>query len=129
MSIRFEPEPAFRRLGEREWVVTREFRVEWRGRAFIVFAGFRSDLFSVPSWLRLLTDVPGAEPAALVHDLLYDYPRGLTRAEADALFYDVLHARGVSRWRSWLLWAGVRAFGASLWGPEPGDPPHPGGAP
>lgn len=49
--------------------------------------------------------------AATVHDWLYTTGQ-VTRKQADALLYRALRAEGVSRWRAWLFWAGVRLGGA-----------------
>lgn len=49
--------------------------------------------------------------AATVHDWLYTTGQ-FTRKQADALLYRALRAEGVSRWRAWLFWAGVRIGGA-----------------
>ena len=38
-----------------------------------------------------------------------------TRKKADDLFYDVLVADGVPKWRARLAWAGVRIGGAAAW--------------
>jgi hypothetical protein len=65
-------------------------------------------------------------PAAALHDWLYATGQ-LPRAAADAAFRQALLACGVARWRSWLMWAGVRLGGARRYRPrevEP-DPPLP----
>ena len=37
------------------------------------------------------------------------------RKKADDLFYDVLVADGVPKWRAYLAWSGVRLGGAAAW--------------
>lgn len=48
--------------------------------------------------------------AAVVHDFLYS-SSGVSRAEADNVFYNALRASGVAEWRAGLMYAGVRTFG------------------
>lgn len=78
--------------------------------------GFETDLASVPRLpvVYLLTGATGNE-AAVIHDYLYTM-QPCTRAQADEVFYEALLAAGAPRWRAWLMWAGVRAGGASHWG-------------
>jgi hypothetical protein len=90
-------------------------------------AGFYFDLASIPRplwWLMAPFELSLAAP--LLHDFLYRYkgnpPNGAvvprrtyTRAEADALFKDVMHREGVSRWRRTLAYAAVRAAGGLSW--------------
>jgi hypothetical protein len=77
--------------------------------------GFVTDLASVPRapFAYLLAGGIG-HAAAVIHDWLYCCHR-LTRARADAVFYEALLALGVPRWRAWLMWAGVRIGGAHPW--------------
>ena len=78
-------------------------------------AGFVTDLASVPR-LPVAYFLAGglAHAAAVVHDWLYD-SHELTRAQADAVFREAAQACGVSAWRSWLMWAGVRRGGGNAW--------------
>lgn len=85
------------------------------GESFVVPAGFRTDLASVPrgvpGLVRLLFRGPlQTAHAAILHDWLYS--RGeVSRFEADRLFWEALRATGESRVGAWLMWAGVRGFG------------------
>ena len=88
-------------------------------RELTVPVGFRSDGASVPRFFWRLVFPPGdvqAMRAAFLHDFIYrTHPAGWTRAKADDLFYDVLVADGVPKWRAWMAWAGVRLGGGSAW--------------
>lgn len=68
-------------------------------------------------------------PAAALHDWLYATAM-LPRADADRAFRQALRSCGVARWRSWLMWAGVRLGGARRYRPAarelvPPIPPPP----
>ena len=85
------------------------------GVTITVPRGFLTDLASVPRLpvIYLLTGATGDEPA-VIHDFLYT-TKPCTRAQADAVFYEAAIACGMPRWRAWLMWAGIRAGGASHW--------------
>ena len=88
-------------------------------RELTVPVGFESDGASVPRFFWRLVFPPGdvqALRAAFLHDFIYrTHPEGWDRAKADDLFYEVLVADGVPKWRAWLAWSGVRLGGASAW--------------
>jgi len=88
-------------------------------REMVVPVGFESDGASVPRFCWRLVFPPGdplALRAAFLHDFIYrTHPAGWTRAQADALFRDVLIADGVPKWRAYLAWSGVRIGGAKAW--------------
>lgn len=77
--------------------------------------GYQTDLASVPR-LPVIYFLAGdsAHAAAVVHDFLYGggVP-GVSRKDADAVLREAATATGVPRWRSWLMWAGVRIGGGS----------------
>lgn len=77
--------------------------------------GFVTDFASVPRaplifWLCGDTSME----ASVIHDYLYTI-KTFTRASADAVLREASIASGVPRWRAWLMWAGVRCFGATHW--------------
>ena len=82
----------------------------------VVPAGFVSDFASVPrifwSWIpphgRYLW-------ASVVHDFLYHVgaPSGITRAEADHVFYQMMLHAGVSKWRARIMYGAVRVGGGN----------------
>ena len=50
--------------------------------------------------------------ASTIHDYLYS--EGFySRKDCDDIFYDALRAEGLSRWRAYLFWLGVRLGGKS----------------
>lgn len=81
-------------------------------------AGFVTDLASVPR-LPVAFFLAGglAHAAAVVHDWLYTTHQ-TDRATADSVFREACQACGVSRWRAYLMWLGVRAGGAGSWGAD-----------
>jgi hypothetical protein len=84
-------------------------------RTFTVPTDFQTDLASVPRLpiVYLLTGGCASE-AAVVHDFLYT-TKPVARRVADAVLREASAVTGVPRWRRWLMWAGVRAFGWHHW--------------
>lgn len=76
-------------------------------------AGFETDFASVPRlpWLFVLFGDVG-HAAAVIHDRLYSAGL-LSRSASDRVLLNALRSSGVSRWRAWLMWAGVRVGGRS----------------
>ena len=84
-----------------------------------IHAGFQSDGASVP---RIAWSISGLTPdgmlraGALMHDYLYRI-RGhflsapTKRKDADKVFYDLMIAAGVARYRAWIAYRAVRLFG------------------
>lgn len=85
------------------------------GCRIIVPVGFVTDFASVPRvpvafWLFGDT----AQSAAVVHDWLYTtdiFPKDT----ADSVFLEAMLASGMSRWRAYPMYLGVRWFGAAAW--------------
>lgn len=74
-------------------------------------AGFVTDFASVPRWpLTFLMLGQYGHAAGVLHDYLYMYGH-LSRKEADRVFMNALRSTGHSRWRTWLMWLGVRVGG------------------
>ncbi len=87
------------------------------GRIEFVPIGFRSDGMSVPRffWRLLDCNLCGVTLLpATVHDWLYAV-RGCDRSEADSIFLDLLLATPYPRWKTWLIYLGVRLFGWIPW--------------
>lgn len=87
---------------------------EWTG-VLCIPVGFETDFASVPRFLftYMLTGNTAHE-AAVVHDYLYrtpDFP--ITREDADKTMREAMEVTGVPAWRRTLIYAGVRAGGAS----------------
>ncbi|WP_283149033.1 DUF1353 domain-containing protein [Silvimonas soli] len=100
-----------------QWVLIAPlvYQSDVAGQTFTVPAGFHTDLASVPRLpvVFLLTGDTSREAAAL-HDYLYtEHP--VPRAIADAVLREASAVTGVPAWRRWLMWAGVRLWGAPHW--------------
>ena len=53
--------------------------------------------------------------ATVPHDYAYSKPTGFSRFFADALFRDLMAARGVPFWKRWLMYVAVRLFSWRHW--------------
>ena len=92
--------------------------VETRFGRIDVPVSFLSDGASIPRWARRIVGSPfdlEYLAAAIIHDLLYrkGNPYGLTRAQADLVFRDLLWNTKVPRWKIPAFYAAVRAGGWS----------------
>lgn len=90
--------------------------ITWTRYGTTLPAGFMSDGATVPRFLWWFLPPWGdrATIAALFHDWLCE-ESGLPRRDCDRMFRECLLDLGVSHWRAWPAWLGVRA--ASLaWG-------------
>jgi hypothetical protein len=97
-----------------------------------VRAGFVFNWASTPRllWISMPPQGFAGHPygiAALFHDWLYVHHAiasiPITRAEADALFLEIMLATGCGPIRSRIMWLGVRAGGFFAW--HTGTPPPP----
>jgi hypothetical protein len=78
---------------------------------YSVEAGFETDLASIPAILRPFFSKTGkSRKAAVFHDHMY-HNKWKTRKECDDMFHQMLIDLGVSKWKAWMYWAGVRAGG------------------
>ena len=88
-----------------------------KGREYVVPQGYLSNGFSCPRFLWPLIS-PAIDNrtlrSACIHDWLYDN-HVCTRKEADKWFIDSLIENGFPRWKAWLSYLGVMAFGWSHW--------------
>lgn len=104
-----------RELDDARWVLTLPliYQSDLASAAFTVPAGFTTDFASVPR-IPLIFEAVGdiAHTAAALHDWLYT-AQPVTRAMADAMFREAAVTSGVSAWRAWVMWAGVRIGGGS----------------
>lgn len=91
----------------------------------VVPAGFDFDGESIPLWLVGLAHPMGeCRRGACVHDYLYRYSGyknaaghfvPVTRAQADAVYYELILAKGTPKWRATIRWALLRAVGFFAW--------------
>lgn len=101
------------------WELAEDWRVTLPGFSYVIPNGFKTDGASVPRFLWRVCGTPLGVPrlyAAIVHDWLYSggLP-GVSRADADAVYRDMLIAMGVSKAKAWIEWAALRCCGASHW--------------
>jgi hypothetical protein len=112
--------------GGKMWELVDDWHVKVGVDEFIIGAGFRFDLASIP---RILWVVPGFAPfelstaAPLLHDFIYKYKgwpeagKGyrITRRTADRYFRIIMAEEGVGRVRRLLAWLAVRVGGYLSW--------------
>lgn len=90
---------------------------ELPGHHFLtVPVGFSFDGNSVPRVTWWLSPPSDYLEAGCIHDYLYKNgaKMGVSRRTVDHIYREALDKQGLSGWRRWARWAGVRAFG---WGP------------
>lgn len=88
-------------------------------------AGFRFDGESIPTVLHWLVPPFGqSKRGACVHDYLYRYHGfhtisgelvPVSRKEADAVYFELVRAKGLSSWRAHIRWAALRGVGWIAW--------------
>lgn len=97
------------------WILTKAliYQSDIAKQTFIVPRGFQTDLASVPRIPIVYTIVGGvADKAAVVHDYLYS--SGIVQRKlADAVLREASEVTGVSWFRRWTMWLGVRIGGGS----------------
>lgn len=104
------------------WKLLEELRYYTkRGHLIRIPKGFLCDLASIPRIFRPILSVNGDHrEAAILHDWLY-YKKGhaalsiFTREECDKLFLEAMLESGVSKAKSYLMFAGVRVGGWVAW--------------
>jgi len=95
--------------------VTKPWSVELDGRIWHVQKGYASNGITAPDKVKqsLGDGVDHPETwAAVFHDWLFTQP-GITRAQADTLFYHLLLAYGVPQTKSRLMYSAVSAYSAT----------------
>jgi len=110
LSLRFDPFG-----GDKPWMTVGTHNYRDGMIVYSVPSGFRTDLDSVPSLLRILFPSNGRfKRAALFHDFAYRQQKG-SRFTADAMFRTIMQRDGVAAWRVLLMYYGVRLFGGFAW--------------
>jgi hypothetical protein len=98
-----------------QWVLTEPllYSSDIAKCVIIVPKGFQTDFASTPRLpvIYLLTGNVAAK-AAVIHDFAYSDGQ-FTRSMADAIFREASEVIGVSWFRRWAMWVGVRIGGAS----------------
>lgn len=101
------------------WKLKAQFRYESSllGRVITVPKGFITDLESCPRLPGIfLAFGEVSKMAAVVHDYLYTHPTSTTRKQADAVLREACIIEGVSAWRAYGIWLGVRVGGFAHFG-------------
>jgi hypothetical protein len=98
-----------------DFTLCRNFRFSVDGDEYLIPRGFTTDLASIPKVLWSIYSPMKTETiaGAVIHDYFYFCPGTMNRQEADAIFYDALIAKGVSKKTAYRYWAAVRIFGSS----------------
>ena len=107
-KVTYEVEKGFRYDGSSEWVLL-----------------FLSLFPSALMWIFGISQDGLHRGAALIHDALYrngivvcletGRAINITRADADYIFYQVATYSGMSKWKAWIRWIFIRAFGWIWW--------------
>jgi len=104
--------PMLRRLENGHYRVKRPWTVNLNGRQWRVQKGYTCNGITGPASLRGPMGDGVDQPetwAAIFHDWLFTQP-GISRAEADQLFHDLLVAYGVPAQKANLMYTAVRAY-------------------
>ncbi len=104
--------PQLKRLENGHYRVTKPWTVELNGRKWQIQKGYTSNGITGPSSVRksIGDGVQFKETwAAVFHDWLFTQP-GVTRAQADQTFYDLLIAYGVPETKARLMFTTVSAY-------------------
>lgn len=99
------------------WILDRPYERQTAIGPIVVPQGFKTDLASTPHavWLSFPRWGPWSG-AAIVHDYLYrTKPKGMSRYEADRIFYDLMKADGVLHGIARVIYRSVREFGDLAW--------------
>lgn len=107
--------PRLKRLENGHYRVRKPWLVELNGRRWLVPAGYSTNGITAPQKLKksLGDGVDRPETwAAIFHDWLFTQP-GISRAQADGLFYDLLIAYGVPQERAKLMYTTVKLYSIS----------------
>ncbi len=107
--------PDLIRLRNGRYRVRSAWKVELHGRPWHVTRGYTSNGITAPSRIKKSFGDGVNNPetwAAMFHDWLFTQP-GVSRAQADQLFYDLLIAYGVPQAKARIMYSIVAAYSAS----------------
>ena len=94
------------------FTVHREFTCRWKRLTVFVGEGSETDLASIPTALQnIMPLVDNHIQAAIVHDMCYRSRVGVSKRDADKMFYDGMRSLGVGWWKAQAMYQAVRAFG------------------
>ncbi len=101
---------------QKDWYfkVHEEFTAKWGDILVTVPVGFESDLASIPQFLQSIIPLVGNHlQAAIVHDICYRFRIGVSKKQADEMFYDAMRTLGVGWLKAQTMYQAVRFFGGS----------------
>ena len=108
-----------------EWILLKNWVVEYDGVVYTVPAGFVTDGATIPRWLWPMFGTPTDIPrlyVALLHDYLYTIgptmdpnPRGPMRKQADQIYRDFNIQLGEPKVRTNVEYRFIRWFGGKHW--------------
>lgn len=114
--IKHRPDaPRLKSVRKGRYRVNKPWTVRLNGRTWQVPAGYTTNGITGPSWVKksLGDGVDHPETwAAVFHDWLFTQ-KGVSRAQADQTFYDLLIAYGVPPMKASLMHSSVSAYSAS----------------
>ena len=88
------------------------FTVRWKDKTLMIPKGFETDLASIPTILQSIIPLVGNHlQAAIVHDLCYRAKVGISKNDADEMFYDSMRDLGVGWLKAQTMYRAVRMFG------------------
>ncbi len=96
------------------FTVHKQFQARWRQINVVVPKGQKTDLASIPQalqWAMPLVD--NHLQIAIVHDMCYRSKIGVSKDEADMMFYDGMITLGVGWWKAQTMYQAVVWFGGS----------------
>ena len=92
--------------------VHKAFTVHWRAKTLRVPKGLETDLASIPQFLQnVIPLVDNHLQAAIVHDMCYRSRVGVSKTDADNMFYDSMRSLGVGWLKAQMMYQAVRMFG------------------
>jgi hypothetical protein len=97
-----------REVADGLWELLAPLTYQGRKQRFVIPAGFRTDLTSVPTAFRWLLSPTGKyQKAAVLHDWLLS-THAVSVADADGIFRRAMRELDVSFIRRYMMWAAVR---------------------
>lgn len=104
--------PDLKRLPNGHYRVRKPWSVEIGGQKWVVPAGYSSNGLTAPAWVKSSLGDGVTHPetwAAVFHDWLFTQP-GITRSQADKMFYDLMVAYGISPQKAGMMYDSVAAY-------------------
>jgi hypothetical protein len=94
--------------------VHQQFTAHWWRHTILVPKYFKTDLASIPQVLQNIIPLVGNHlQAAIVHDLCYRHKIGVSKKDADDMFYAGMRTLGVKWLKAQTMYQAVNWFGAS----------------